>query len=472
MLPPAAPSLSVDYRFIRPQPSAQGGQPMMLLTVQAPSLAAQRIPATIVFLVDCSMSMFYSLLPPEELQRWKALAQSRGELKRIVADGREKLTVVGQTKQEMVMYDVTPMHGVHAAVSAVAHDILREDDVSIVGFADRGELLHQGSDPAAMQAVMTALLRRQYAQVLGGQTYMAEAMTKVTQWLEWLAAQQRRKPNTEIIVISDGVVADAPQATALLANPQLTGACITAIGYGVDFDQNLLCYLADRTQGTYIFAQTAEEIAPAIRTTFQRLQNAVVSNTWLQLKPAWGVRFGRAYRVLPEVGDAFLQPTEGGWMALQLGSLTAGEQHAVLVEVAMPEGMQGQALAEAALSATFPSGEVASQNLSCQDDPGRWEEAGAATFGAQLAGAVEPYKLGHAAEEAERTGELEQARDLYHRQAECLRAMGQPEEAEMAEQHALDLVRGQAHGRVPTRQLRQHTRKLTRKIARPDGDGG
>jgi hypothetical protein len=25
---------------------------------------------------------------------------------------------------------------------------------------------------------------------------------------------------------------------------------------------------------------------------------------------------------------------------------------------------------------------------------------------------------------------------------------------------------------VPTRQLRQHTRKLTRKIARPDGDGG
>jgi Ca-activated chloride channel family protein len=463
-----AGAFQLDYRLMSPSASLANGQPSLLVTVTAPNVEAQRVPATIVFLIDCSASMYYSLMSPENLNAWADLAKSRGELQRVVADGREKHTVVGQTKEEMAQQDVTPMHGVRDALAAVTADILPDDDICVVGFADRGALLHHGSDPGVLRETLGHLVHKAYGPTLGGGTHMTESVNVVGQWLASLPA---RKSSTEIILISDGVVVDSAQATEAMSAPALQGVRIAAIGHGVEFDQNLLCYLADVTQGEYHFAQTAEQIAPAIRSTFERLQGAVVTDTWLQLKPAGEVRFPRAYRVLPEVGDAFLRPTGEDWGALQLGALGSGEQQAVLVELVGADQPSDSPVAEVALSATFHSGDSVSQSLVCQGDAAHWEAPDSGSFTAQLARAVAPYKLGHMAEEAERTGELERARDLYRQQAKCLRALGEAEEAEIAEQHAVDLETGQSHGRVPTRQLRQHTRRLTRKIKRPSDEG-
>jgi Ca-activated chloride channel family protein len=126
-----------------------------------------------------------------------------------------------------------------------------------------------------------------------------------------------------VVLLSDGKPNDATPLLAQLPIAAQEGITVTALGLGLDYDEELLGKIATTTGGGFHFAESPEELAQVFRDEVLSLQRVVGRNAFLSLVPGPGVTVERVLG----------QPEQftGRSMAANLGDLVEGRSRDVFV---------------------------------------------------------------------------------------------------------------------------------------------
>lgn len=222
------------------------------------------------------------------------------------------------------------------------------DIVSLYAFSDSvRELAGPTPVTASTRAALLDAVGRLYA---SGGTNLYDGL-RVGQ-----AATDRAPPThpvRRIVVISDGRANIGPSSAGefgdLAARSTENGTQMTAIGVGLDYDENTLGALAVRSAGRLYHLEQPEQMGVILHDELQLLGQTVASNTAIELVPAAGV-------VIEGTDTLRVDRQPDGHVRIPVGSLYAGQHRELLLRVryAPQRAPSGGTLATARLTYDDP----------------------------------------------------------------------------------------------------------------------
>ncbi|MCA9704294.1 MAG: VWA domain-containing protein [Myxococcales bacterium] len=132
---------------------------------------------------------------------------------------------------------------------------------------------------------------------------------------------------TRLVLLSDGVPNDASAIPSAVAQASGAGITVTALGFGLDYDETLLASVAQQTGGTFHFLEAPADLVPIFREENLRLQGVEARELVLSLTTGPGVALREV------VGHAVALPQPR--LYLGLGDLSRGEERVVVVRLAV-----------------------------------------------------------------------------------------------------------------------------------------
>ncbi len=132
---------------------------------------------------------------------------------------------------------------------------------------------------------------------------------------------------TRVVLLSDGVPNDASSIAITAAEASAAGITITALGFGLDYDETLLGSIAQQTGGTFHFLEEPAALVPLFRDENLRLQGVEAKEIQLALTT------GPNVELMEVVGHSFALPQPR--LELGLGDLSRGEHRVVVVRLAV-----------------------------------------------------------------------------------------------------------------------------------------
>ncbi len=212
-------------------------------------------------------------------------------------------------------------------------DALSQGDiVSLYAFSDRARELNAPTvvDDRS-RAVLLERVRGLYA---NGGTNLWDGLTLARRAV---ASAPPTHPVRRIVLISDGRANVGPASAAefgtLAANTTEDGAQITAIGVGLDYDENTLGALAVHSAGRLYHLEQPEQMASILQGELDLMARTVATNAVLEFEPA------------PGVG---IEPTEElrvdrapGRVRIPLGSLYGSQRREILLRTHLSSGALG-----------------------------------------------------------------------------------------------------------------------------------
>lgn len=131
---------------------------------------------------------------------------------------------------------------------------------------------------------------------------------------------------SRVVLLSDGVPNDASSIPAAVAQASAAGITITALGFGLDYDESSLASIAQQTGGTFHFLEAPAELVPLFREENLRLQGVEAQQMVLTLTTGPNVELREV------VGHSLALPQPR--VSLGLGDLSRGEERVVVVRLA------------------------------------------------------------------------------------------------------------------------------------------
>jgi Ca-activated chloride channel homolog len=132
---------------------------------------------------------------------------------------------------------------------------------------------------------------------------------------------------TRIVLLSDGVPNQADSIPSAVAQAAAAGITVTALGFGLDYDETLLSSIAQGTGGTFHFLEAPADLVPLFREENQRLQGIAAKELMLVLTTGPGVELREV------VGQSYALPMPR--LHLWLGDLSRGEERVVVVRLSV-----------------------------------------------------------------------------------------------------------------------------------------
>jgi Ca-activated chloride channel homolog len=132
---------------------------------------------------------------------------------------------------------------------------------------------------------------------------------------------------TRLVLLSDGVPNQADSIPSAVTQAAAAGITVTALGFGLDYDETLLASIAQGTGGTFHFLEAPAELVPLFRAENLRLQGIAAKELTLVLTTGPGVELREV------VGHAFALPMPR--LHLWLGDLSRGEERVVVVRLSV-----------------------------------------------------------------------------------------------------------------------------------------
>ncbi len=132
---------------------------------------------------------------------------------------------------------------------------------------------------------------------------------------------------TRIVVLSDGVPNEADSIPSAVAQASSAGITVTALGFGLDYDETLLASIAQQTGGTFHFLEAPEQLVPLFREENLRLQGIEAREMVLTLTTGPKVELREVVGQSIGLG----QPR----VFLGLGDLSRGEERVVVVRLSV-----------------------------------------------------------------------------------------------------------------------------------------
>ena len=204
-----------------------------------------------------------------------------------------------------------------------------EDTFSLVTFDDRAEVripAQPVTDPSALQ--------RRVAQIrTGGGTNLYDGVVAGH-------AEVRADPREgvrRVVVLSDGKanigVTDPTALRRQAGSGVQAGVTVSAIGLGVDYNEDLLAAMADAGGGSYRFVDQPGTLTAMFTEELQQLSSVVARQTRLELDVADGIEVREIY------GYDMTQSLDG--YSVLLGDLYAGQSRKLVARVHVPADHEG-----------------------------------------------------------------------------------------------------------------------------------
>lgn len=289
------------------------------------------------FLLDASASMHHFVLSPDQRDGWVRRAESRGEIKRQLTDGRTGVVWTGQTLKELQQYVSTPMLSTLRGVWRMLEALGPNDSVSVLAFADKHGVVYADAGAETQQARL-GTARGALATLGGGvdQSGLGRG-TRLKSALEEAMARMGVGGDQPVVhrmlLVSDGVVEDREACIPMLETAVDRGLVISVIGVGEEFDEEFLMRVADLARGNYYYAATAPEVEQAFNAELGVMLRMFVDQATLTLRPTPATLINDVYPIAPSMGEFHAVWREQGGWRFRIGDLSAAQPPEFLVEM-------------------------------------------------------------------------------------------------------------------------------------------
>jgi Ca-activated chloride channel family protein len=283
-------------------PADAGSELVARIRIEAPTaLDLPRPPARVVLVVDTSASMKGDAI--------EGAKQAATVLVDSLADGDVFSLVVYHSRAETLMSATLIGDESRAAAKA---EIER---MQAWGTTDLGNGLRLALEQLSTAAVSMA---------------PAEAGTLVAAGPGvWTGGGPDPSVLERIVLLGDGVPNDASQIPSLTQQFAARGAEITALGYGLEYDEVMLASLAEQTHGHFHFVEKPEAVAALFRDEVLHIQRTVARD----LRLALGL--GPGIGLIEVVGHTAQWNPSMARNEIVLGSIAEGQTHELIVRLAV-----------------------------------------------------------------------------------------------------------------------------------------
>lgn len=420
---------------------------------------ARRLPLNLGLVVDVSRSMRIPIVNQEQFE-WLA---ERGYVREVMADGLP-VWEVQRVPAEMAAELPTSLSFVHEGLELVAERLRPADCTALVAFAGRAHTLQ----PSASGRLSPATLAALDALDLGDETCIAPGLQ-----LGLEEVQRGHSPErvNRILLLTDGLTLDEEECHALARRARESGVAITTLGLGVEFNEDLLIALAERSGGNAYLARQPEELPGILGREFDHVEAVVCRNLELKLQLTPGVELRRAYRVRPAIADLGDVPSDGGNVSLFVGDLGRDSPPAVLLELIVPPRTAGAyRLCQVVLAYDAPA-EAGQLRPKIRQDVVVEYTADAAAMSAHpdpavmaVVERVTAFRLQTQALQQAAAGDLAGATAKFRAAATRLLDMGETALAQATVRQAESLEQGGRMSVEQRKELRYATRRLTQQL--------
>lgn len=201
-----------------------------------------------------------------------------------------------------------------------------DDEIAFVRYASDTEVVQRLS---RVREVRESLIARVSQLSASGGTNIPPALDAAVAALASASAGRVRR----VVLASDGLDASRAQAERVARAAAVSGLTVSSMGIGLDFDEAYMGAVAVAGHGNFAFVKDAAALATFLHRELEETATTVAQNVTARLRLPEGVRFVQAIGADGRVGS-------DGELALSVGSLFAGDERRVVVElgVSMPLG--------------------------------------------------------------------------------------------------------------------------------------
>ena len=282
-----------------------------------------------------------------------------------------------------------------SAAASMIESLAEGDIVSVFGF-------NNAVYPIASPTVVSGGTRQQLLRAvnslhaIGGTNLYGGLDTGISTVMAAPASHSVRR----VMVISDGRANVGPSDAGSMGNRASYGSeygvQVTAIGVGLDYDQQTLAAMVQRSAGRFYHLQHPQQLATILEREVGLLSQTVATNAYIEIVPAPGVRILQGMtpgmQILPD-----------GKLRLPLGSIYAGQRRTGLFQVRLDTSSPGTHQLATAWLVYQSSG---SAQESTQEAPLTWEvtrdrRAAANSSAPRVVALVGEYQAAEAQERAQ-----------------------------------------------------------------------
>ena len=224
-----------------------------------------------------------------------------------------------------------PMDYMKSACSYVV-DLLEPNDVlSIVSFSDNAEVIMP-----ARRIVNKALIKEHINRLeVGNTTNLYDAIAVGASQIASVASAGYVN---RALIFTDGEPTagnkDFQSIVGQVAEQKSRGITITALGFGSEYNEELLAAMAKRSGGNYYYITRPELIPEIFRKELETLMNVVARNVRMRVQMSRWVQVRQIYGKLPTFGHRSAEVT--------LSDLERGETQTAIVELGLDSRLGGK----------------------------------------------------------------------------------------------------------------------------------
>jgi Ca-activated chloride channel homolog len=149
-----------------------------------------------------------------------------------------------------------------------------------------------------------------------------------------------------VILLSDGLanrgITDPCELDRIAARFRGKSISLTTMGVGLEYNENLMCGLANSGGGNYFFIERSDDLASIFRKEFNTLSALIAQNATLELT------LGEGVRLMDAIGCEHRE--NGRVHSIALGDLSANETRELTIELHVPGGSGPQTVATGRLA--------------------------------------------------------------------------------------------------------------------------
>jgi len=209
------------------------------------------------------------------------------------------------------------------SITRLLRDMKDDDEVAFVRYSDRAEVVQS---LARVGSVRESLVARVTSLEAGGGTAIPLGLSTALQALSDEHAGRVRR----VVLASDGLDSSRAQAERLAASSFEKGITISSMGIGLDFDESYMGGVARAGHGNFGFVNDGPALAQFLERELKETAGTTVEGATVRVIVPDGVRLVRA-----SGADAY---EGGGGVELKVGSLFAGEERRILLELTSQMG--------------------------------------------------------------------------------------------------------------------------------------
>jgi Ca-activated chloride channel family protein len=208
-----------------------------------------------------------------------------------------------------------------ACAAFLAQRLAADDRLAVVTFDDAVDLV------AAMGPVSASVLEAIGRIGPGGMTNLSGG------WLEGVAQLRAAGGNGRVLLLTDGQanqgITDTERLLAMTGQAATGGVSTTTIGFGADFNEELLTGMADAGGAGAHFAESPEDVPAIFDAEFEGLVQLVAQNVAVEIRPTGDVEMVAVLNDYPSQGIP-------GGVRVQLGDAYAETVRRIVLRLHVP----------------------------------------------------------------------------------------------------------------------------------------